>query len=155
MPVTNDQVATLRALLSDDLDRYRQLLARLDQADARDGYAVLLAAAFSAAAARRFCRPYAQADIIAFVSAVRARSEHIAESLDPDVAQRMLIAVLGGASSQGLSGEARASTSQILLAELIADEHLDHAGLAAVLADARERADRLEQASIQGRARPR
>jgi hypothetical protein len=92
---------------------------------------------------RRFGSDYTQSDIIAFVGSVRARSERVSESLDPEVAERMLNAALGDASTQGLSREAKASAQILLLAGLIADEHLDDAGLDAFLADARKLADQI------------
>ena len=53
MPVADDQVATLRVLRSDDMDRYRQLFDGLDRAEARKSYTALVTAAFIEAVERR------------------------------------------------------------------------------------------------------
>lgn len=143
MPVTDDQVATLRALLANDRDRHERLRAGLDRTEAGKGYMALIAASFGEAALRRFGSDYTQADIITFVADVRARSERVSESLDPEVAERMLNAALGNASTQGLSREAKAGSQIFLLVGLIADEHLDDPGLDAFLADARKLADQI------------
>jgi hypothetical protein len=143
MPVTDDQVATLRALLANDRDRYRQLFAGLDRAEAGKGYNALVAASFGLAAQRRFGSSYTQADIVTFVGDVRAKSAGVSEDLDPEAAELMLSAVLGSASTRGMSRESKAITQILLLGGLIADEHLDDAGLDAFLADARKLADQI------------
>ena len=143
MPVTDEQVATLRAMLTNDTDRYKQMLAELRRAEAGQGYVALITAGFSEAALRRFGSDYTQADIITFVASVRARSERVSESLDPEVAERVLNAALGDATAQGLSREAKTNAQTLLLAGLISDEHLDDRGLDAFLADVRKLADQI------------
>lgn len=143
MPVTDDQVATLRALLANDRDRHEQLYAGLDRAEVGKGYNALVAASFGQAALRRFGGGYTQADIVTFVGYLRAKSPGVSESLDPEAAELMLNAVLGSASTRGLSREDRATAQILLLMGLIADEHLDDAGLDAFLADARKLADQI------------
>jgi hypothetical protein len=143
MPVTDDQVATLRALLANDRDRYRQLFAGLDRAEAGKGYNALVAASFGSAATRRFGSGYTQADIVTFVGDLRAKSVGVSEDLDPEAAELMLNAVLGTASTRGLSRETKAMTQILLLMGLVADEHLDDASLDAFLVDARKLADQI------------
>jgi hypothetical protein len=60
-------------LLSDDIDRHRQIFAGLDRAEAEKGYPALVTAAFGIAADWRFGTSYEPADIVAFVAEVRAR----------------------------------------------------------------------------------
>ena len=143
MPVTDDQVATLRALLANDRDLHERLRAGLDPAEAGKGYMALIAASFGEAALRRFGSDYTQADIITFVASVRERSERVSESLDPEVAERVLNVALGDATAQGLSREAKTNAQTLLLAGLISDEHLDDRGLDAFLADVRKLADQI------------
>lgn len=143
MPVTDEQVATMRALLADDMDRYRQLFAGLERGEAAKGYSALITAGFSEAALRRFGSDYTQADIITFVGSLRARSERVSEALEPDAAELLLNAALGDASTRSLSREVKVNTQITLLVGLIADEHLDDAGLDAFLADARKLADQI------------
>jgi hypothetical protein len=143
MPVTDDQVATLRALLANDRDRYQQLFAGLDRAEAGKGYSALVTASFGLAATRRFGSSYTQADIVTFVGNVRAKSAGVSEDLDPEAAERVINAALGNASTQGISREKKVMAQILLLAGFIVDEHLDDAGLDAFLADARKLADQI------------
>ena len=143
MPVTDDQVAALRALLRDDMDRHRQLFAALDRAEAKKGYPALVTAAFIEAVERRFGTGYQPADIVAFVADVRARSDRLASRLDPDVSERAIHAVLGEGTVRGLDKEAVTGAKLLLLAAVIADAQLDDAGLDEFLAAARKLADQL------------
>ena len=53
MPVNDDQVAVLHALLTNDVERHKVLYSQLDRAEARTGYTALVAGAFSDRAAGR------------------------------------------------------------------------------------------------------
>jgi hypothetical protein len=141
MPVTDDQVAALRAYLSGDLDLHKQLYGRLDRAAARTGYTALVAAAFFEAADRRFARNGTAADVIEFVGDVRGRSERLAEEIDPSAAERMIRAVLTDEDISDMDDEVKGRLYIVLLAALIFDEQLDGAGLDAFLVDARKLAD--------------
>lgn len=143
MPVTDDQVAALRALLSDDMSSYRQLFDGLDRAEAKKGYPALVTAAFGIAVERRFGTSYQPEDVVSFVADVRARSDRLASRLDPDVAERVIQAVLGHGTTRGLDKEAVTSAKLLLLGGLIADACLDDAGLDGFLAAARKLADQL------------
>jgi hypothetical protein len=143
MPVSDDQVATLRALLSDDMDRYRQLFSGLDRAEARQGYSALVTAAFAEAVERRFGTGYQGADIVEFVASVRSSSDQVAAELDPDVAERVIRVVLEDASVDDLSRDAITGAQLLLLIGLIADAQLDSEGMDQFLAEARKLADQL------------
>jgi hypothetical protein len=143
MPVTDDQVAVLRALLVDDMDSYRQLFGQLDRAEAKRGYPALVTAAFGEAVERRFGQHYQPADIVSFVADVRARSDRLARELDPDVSERVINAVLGHGSARDLDREAVTRAKLVLLGGLVADARLDDAGLDDLLAAARKLADQL------------
>jgi len=143
MPVTDDQVATLRALLANDRERHKRLYAGLDRAQVGKGYSAMIAASFGLAATRRFGSGYTPGDIVTFVGDVRAKSEGVAEDLDPDVAELLLNAVLGKASTRGMNREKKVIAEILLLAGLVVDEHFDDAGLDAFLADARKLADQI------------
>lgn len=143
MPVTDDQVATLRALLSDDRDRYRELFSGLDRAEAKKGYTALVTAAFAEAVERRFGTSYRGADIVEFVASVRSRSDQVAAALDPDVAERVIRVVLEDALVDDLSRNAITGAQPLLLIGLIIDAQLDGEGLDQFLAEARKLADQL------------
>ena len=141
MPVTDDQVAALRAYLAGDLDLHKQLYGRLDRAAARIGYTALVAAAFFEAADRRFARNGTAADVIEFVGDVRGRSERLAGEIDPSAAERMIRAVLTDEDISDMDDEVKGRLYIVLLAALIFDEQLDDAGLDAFLVEARKLAD--------------
>ena len=143
MPVTDDQMATLRALLSDDMDRYRQLFSGLDRAEAKKGYSALVTAGFAEAVERRFGPGYRGADIVEFVASVRSRSDQVAAELDPDVAERVIRVVLEDAPVDDLSRDAITGAQLLLLIGLIADAQLDSEGLDQFLAEARKLGDQL------------
>jgi hypothetical protein len=143
MPVTDDQVAALRALLSDDMDRHRQLFGALDRAAAKKGYTALVTAAFIEAVERRFGAGYQATDIVTFVADVRARSDRLARELDPDVAERVIRVVLEDAPVEDLPRNAVTGAQLLVLVGLIADARLDDAGLDEFLAAARKLADQL------------
>jgi len=143
MPVSDDQVAALRALLVDDIDRHRQLFGQLDSAAARKGYPALVTAAFGEAVERRFGQHYQPADIVSFVADVRSRSDRLAGELDPDVSERVINAVLGHGSARDLDKEAVTRAKLVLLGGLVADARLDDAGLDGFLVAARKLADQL------------
>ena|SRR5579862_2622049 len=143
MPVTDDQVAALRALLSDDMDRHRQIYAGLDRAETKKGYPALVTAAFIVAVERRFGTTSELADIVAFVADVRSRSDRLASRLDPDISERVIQAVLGDGTVRGLDKESVTGAKLLLLGGLIADARLDDAGLDEFLATARKLADQL------------
>ena len=143
MPVSDDQVATLRALLSDDMGRYRQLFSGLDRAEAKKGYSALVTAGFAEAVERRFGTGYRGGDIVEFVASVRSRSDQVAAELDPDVAERVIRVVLEDAPVDDLSRDAITGAQLLLLIGLIADAQLDCEGLDQFLAEARKLADQL------------
>ena len=143
MPVSDDQVAALRALLVDDIDRHRQLFSQLDRAEARKSYPALVTAAFGEAVERRFGQHYQPADIVSFVADVRSRSDRLAGELDPDVSERVINAVLGHGSARDLDKEAVTRAKLVLLGGLVADARLDDAGLDDFLVAARRLADQL------------
>jgi hypothetical protein len=143
MPVTDDQVAVLRALLADDQDLYKALYAQLDRNRDSAGYIAMVTAAFAEAAERRFGENYQPAEVIEFVADARARSERAAQALDPRIAERVIEVALGQGSVADVSKTAIASTQLLLLAALVADEHLNDAGLDAFLANSRKLADQI------------
>jgi hypothetical protein len=142
MPVTDDQTSTLRALLAGDFEEHKRLRERLDRDGARAGYLALLEAACFEAIDRRFAQQgSATADVIEFVGSARARSDEIEDQLDPHAAERLIRAVLGDGSIDEMDDKTRFGTEIVLLGVLIADEHLDNAGLNDFLAEARKLAN--------------
>ena len=152
MSVTNEQVAALRAQLAGDMEEHNRLLKQLREHDDGIGYTMLLTAAFYGSARRRFGRDWKTADVILFVAGVRARADTIAGALDPRVAERVLLSVLGsddiGAALtdtqiDDLDTRQVTDTETHLLMAMIADERLRRSALDKFLAEAKARASRV------------
>jgi hypothetical protein len=75
MPVTDQQVAAMRAQLTGDLEEHKGLLAALDSRADGQGYSALLTAAFHNAVDLRFTRDSTLREVTSFVAATRSRSE--------------------------------------------------------------------------------
>jgi len=137
MAVTDLQVATLRAQLAGDLEEHRRLLAQFDEKSDGRPYVMLTNAAFIEAAGRTFTSDTTADDIIKFVANVRSRSERVRVSLDPHVAERILLAAVSDADISDLGPREVRRSQTILLNALIVDEDLNDAGLDEFLATAR------------------
>lgn len=137
MPVTDEQVAVLRAQLTADREAYDRGHGRLDGKTDAAGYAILLTAAFTLAAERRFVPPLTLADLIRYVADVRARTPSAAENVDPKIAERLLLGALTDESISDIDGKAIGVNQGILLVAMVADEDLDPAGLERFIEESR------------------
>lgn len=143
MPVTNQQAAALHAQLAGHLADYERLLDGLDsKADSR-GYSALLTAAFHNAVDLRFTRDSTLDEVTEFVADVRARSERLRDAIDPHVAEQVMVAAVAGDHVRDLDPAESNMMKMVLLAALVADMHLDQAGLDEFIAKARAFADEL------------
>jgi hypothetical protein len=138
MPVTDLQVAALRALLSRDFDENRRLMGVLGDEGLRKGYFPLLTGAFIEAVLQRF-RGTKRSDIIEWVADIRAQRE-TGGPLDPNVAERLILWVFDKATTDDLDFNTEFG-HQMLLASLVEEQEFDDAGLDAFLAKARESTD--------------
>jgi hypothetical protein len=143
MSVTDQQVATLRAMLSGNRAEHKRLVAQLDRQSDGLGYSGLVTAAFIKAVDRRFGKASTRTDVIEFVAEARSRSDEIAETVDPRVGERLIRKVVSDESTDDIDARTSATAKLLLLAALIADEELDGAELDKFIADARQLADYL------------
>jgi hypothetical protein len=143
MPVTDDHVAVLRAALTDNTKLFNELLGELDRTGTGQGYSALVTGAFVEALVRRFGTVYRPAAVAEFVGDVRSRSERLAQRIEPDIAERVIGAVLGNATVRDVAPQTVALTQTVLLTAIIADEQLNDEQLNAFLAEARKNADKL------------
>lgn len=140
--VTDDQVATLRAQLTGQGAERKQLLATLDQDEVWSGYRALAPAAFCVAVKRKFPRGGSMAQVINLVAEVRSKADKIADKIDPRIAERIVYRVLADGDIMDIPARTCFEHELLLLAALIADEHLDDAGLDEFLGRSRSLADR-------------
>jgi hypothetical protein len=139
MTVTPAQVAALRAALSGDEDAFNRLSSDLDVAGS-EGFPIVMAAAFVAAAQRRFPPGWSRGDVVRFVGHLRARGEGALEDLSATAAEQMLVSILRGELMDGQFDDFVKGYAQFaLLAELVRD--LSEQELSTFLAESREQAD--------------
>jgi hypothetical protein len=141
MPVTDKQLAALRARLAGRLEEHKKLFAQLDWPVDGEGYTALHDAAFFEAVDRRFGPQTSAEDVITYVADVRARTEHAGEDIDPDVAERLINKVLGRGSTGNVDPRAAFTARQYLLVALVVDAGYDDAGLDEFLGESRKIAD--------------
>jgi hypothetical protein len=139
MTVTPAQFAALHAALTGDEETFERLAATADFLN-DEGFPILVATAFVAAAQQRFPPGWSRGDVVRFVADLRAHDGGANEDLSATTAEQMLISVLTGEPMAGESDENAKGIAQVaLLAELVSD--LNEHDLSTFLAQAREQAD--------------
>jgi hypothetical protein len=141
MPVTDEQVAPLRAQLARQYEEHLRLFNALDQDSKNTGYHALVSAAFVTAVERRFARDVSPGEVIEFVGAVRSSSRQVADQVDPVIAERVVMAVFSDDSLDDIDARASFQTQLLMMVAIIGGENLDDARLDAFLAQARKLAD--------------
>lgn len=102
----------------------------------------LIAATLFVLTERRFTNPVtAGAEVAAFVSDLRARAPEMAELVDQDAAERILLACVVDLDIDDIDDDIKTRLYPLLLAGLNHEAQLDQAETDAVLADARRFAD--------------
>jgi hypothetical protein len=145
MPVTDHQVAALRAYLSarddaeaDDAEARFLVLAK---ANRLDEVGALVYCSFAAAARRRFAPVWTLADLVRFVADARSSSPQAATLISASAAENQLRTVLGKTVDWRPDEETRARVQLLLLVTLtadVADDELD-----TVLREGRTLADQI------------
>lgn len=139
MPVTDDMVATVRAYLSGDSEKFRRLNRERDKSRAATrSYVALITAAFADAVERRFTAQTPESEIIEFVAELRSRSDRLSEQLDPTAAERLMMAVFrNDVDTRGLDGDTTLTAKLLVASAIMADADLDSAELEEFLDKAR------------------
>lgn len=140
MPVTGEQVQTLRAFLVFD-PLYERLTRELAGTGRWHGFTELVVAAFVAAVRRRFAPAWTSAQIVRFTAQIRNGLRPHGVDLDPLATETLLRQALGDPVASTCDDTTQAQVMLYVLGELIASEHLDQAGLDVFLAEARALAD--------------
>lgn len=139
--ITDWHVAWVRAFVSQDAETLKPMLEQTPRTNEPDGTTVLLRAAFVQAVRRRFAAK-TRADVIRFVAHARIRRGRNAPSIDPAVAETLILAVLNGTATEGLT-DLQKGQHIILLSELMEDEALTADELETFLAEARTYAEQI------------
>lgn len=143
MAVSDTQIASLRAFLSNDPHEGMRLAGSLVDSDDADGFGELLYAAFVTAVRRRFSAAWTIPAVVTFVAAARAALFQDGTDIDPHAAEILIRRALGDSVITGVEEMASARAQVLVLRRLIADERLDDCGLDRFLAEARALADQL------------
>jgi hypothetical protein len=142
MPVTDDQLAALRAQLAGNYAEHKRRLVSLNAENGLDGYTALITAAFVEAVERRFGQGVVdEAAVVEFVGDVRSRFERADEEIDPLAAERIILKARGKGSITDLSGATIRHIERLLLAILVDDEGFNGGELDRFLAEARQLID--------------
>ncbi|MFI0370840.1 hypothetical protein ACH35V_23465 [Actinomadura sp. 1N219] len=151
MAITDDQVAALRAQLEGRYDEHRQILQRLDRAEDNVAYNALVSAAFFEASRDRFLRDGVaaeDAEVIEFIAYTRERVPDVADDIDPDIAERLILFVIGKLpldANDDIKGNVALATKVLLLAALIHDANPSQAEFEAFMAKVRRMAEKAVQ----------
>jgi len=146
MPITDEHVAVLRAQLEGDRAEHLRLMEQLDPEDANVNYTALVAAAFIEAAEDYFIKDGQAADeseVIDFVARVRARSDQSAEMINPEIAESMILDLLGKGTMVDADPDTKFGHQIVLLAALVGQKDFTPEELDTFLQKARALADEL------------
>jgi len=143
MRVTDAQVGALRAFLMHDPDTTVHLTAQLGD-DGMHGYLYLAEAALSVVARWRFSPRFTNADLVRYVASVRVSriGDGVEYDIDPLFAENVLRYFLGSAGVSLPDSEVRLRAVVALLNALVDSELSSEEEIDALLAEARELADR-------------
>ncbi|MGP4028375.1 hypothetical protein [Actinomadura sp. 3N407] len=146
MPITDEQVAVLRAQLAGNREEHLRLMEQLASDEANVYYTALVAAAFIEAAERHFIEDGKTADesnVIDFVAQVRERGDESSEIINPHIAESMILDLLGKGTMVDADADTKFGHQIVLLAALVGEEQFTSAELDAFLLRARSLADEL------------
>lgn len=134
-------VAVLRAFLTRDFSTYQDLREDLD-ASQRQAFAVVLAAAFTSAATRRFGEKPPAADVIGFVAEARARYPTASGIVSAEDAETVIRASTGDDDLVGaLDGHRSGAAQTAMLFALTHENEAPTAAIDALLAEAATQAE--------------
>jgi hypothetical protein len=143
LPVTEQQVAALRAQLTGDRDDAVRLIREFSAREDLRGFFTLTSAAFTEAVELRFGRNGTREDAIRLVSDVRSRSDWLSESIAPDTAEAVLTSAFTHGDIPELDPDDLRGIFSTFLAAMIAEVGLDDTQLEDFLTKARALADKI------------
>jgi hypothetical protein len=142
MPVTDDEIAALRAHLQGNQALQQELYEQIATPAAKTRYMTLLAMAFFEAVSRRFGGRDSAAEVIEYVADVRARAPEVSEKIDPGAAERVIRrALTDDVDVSDISDGMRGRIFIFFVLALVSDAEYDDDQLEAFLTVARKAAD--------------
>ncbi|TDC38731.1 hypothetical protein E1281_39025 [Actinomadura sp. KC345] len=138
----NDQhVTALRSFLLDDYEVWSQKIENLIASDNAENYGILIHAAFTRAAYRKFSPSWSLPDVIRFVGEVRSSVGADAREIDALVAEKLLRQSIGDESVKadelaGVDVQTIATAESTLLLAMVHDADLDEVGVEEFIKDA-------------------
>lgn len=146
MPVTDHQVATLRAQLKGDGIEHQRLADQLTPEEANSEYAALVAGAFIEAVERRFLRNGKAAEaseVIEFIADIRQTDDEMSSVIDPQIGEGLIFYLLKKGGPVDADKDKVFGHQIVLLASLVGREQFTDEQLDAFLVEARFLADQL------------
>jgi hypothetical protein len=146
MPITDEQVAVLRAQLTGNRAEHLRLMEQLDSNEANEFYPALIAAAFFEAAEQYFIKDGEVADdaqIIDFVAQMRERSDESADLINTSLAESMIRDLLGKGEMIEVEPGIKLGHQIVIVAAIVGERQFTSAELDAFLQSARSLAEEL------------
>lgn len=146
MPITDEQVAVLRAQLRGDREEHLRLLNQLDSEEANVFYTALVGSAFIEAAQHHFIKNgevASASQIIDFVAQVRERSNDSAHLINPKLAESMLLELLGKGKMIDADADTKFGHQIVMLSAMVGERQFTPVELDAFLQSARSLAEEL------------
>ncbi|MGW3773669.1 hypothetical protein [Actinomadura verrucosospora] len=146
MPITDEQVAVLRAQLRGDREEHLRLLNQLDSEEANVFYTALVGSAFIEAAQHHFIKNgevASTSQIIDFVAQVRERSDDSAHLINPKLAESMLLELLGKGRMINADSDTKFGHQIVMLSAMVGERQFTPVELDAFLQSARSLAEEL------------
>jgi hypothetical protein len=139
-PGSEKQLTALRHMLTGNGADYMSVVRSLDHDEPRD-FLILVSAAFIEAVDHRFASAELPTAVIEWVGALRSASQTAAREVDPATAEQVILLTLGYIEETALSDKQIRDGELLLLPLLVAERHLDSAGIDDFLAAARKLAE--------------
>lgn len=146
MPITDEQVAVLRAQLRGNREEHLRLLDQLGSEEANVFYTALVGAAFIEAAQHRFIKNsevVSTSQVIDFVAQVRERSDDSSHLINPQLAESMLLELLGKGTMIDADPDTKFGHQIVMLSAMVGERHFTTVELDTFLQSARSLAEEL------------
>ncbi|URM94307.1 hypothetical protein LUW76_08170 [Actinomadura madurae] len=146
MQIADEHVAILRTQLMGNFAEHRRLLEQLDDQEANTLYAALVSATFIKAVQGFFIdegKTTDESEVIDFVARVRERSDDSSDLINPQLAESMILDLLGKGTMVETDPDTMIGHQMVLLAAVVGEKQFTDAEIDALLSSSRSLADEL------------